>query len=153
MIKHIWLQVMWFVVLNANFFHFYHFHPYPSPGTVKYYHLKKRRKIALCGRITLFCLHMTPYGVIFGIIEQKSEKWQIRIDGSKIGYVARHVLHISHFLINNHLLHYSKHYLHMIVNLIYSTIHIIPNILSHNTVIFNTIISILQYCYHIVTLL
>ena len=68
-----WLHGMWFVVLNAIFIHFYHFHPYPSPRPVKYCHLKKRRKTALCGRIALFYLHMIPYGVIFGIIEQKIE--------------------------------------------------------------------------------
>ena len=67
--------------------------------------------------------------------------------GQKIVYVARYTLHISHFLVNNHSLHYSKHYLLITVNLIYSNIHIIP------TVIFNTIISILQYCNYIVTIL
>ena len=72
------LRVLWFVVLNAIFFHFYLFHPYPSPRPGKYYHLKKRLQIALCGRIPLFYLYMIPNGVIFGIIEQKFEKWQIK---------------------------------------------------------------------------
>ena len=48
------LRVVLVVVLNANFFHFYQLHPYPSPGTGKYYHLKKRRKIALFHGIGLF---------------------------------------------------------------------------------------------------
>ena len=109
MIKHIWLQVMWFVVLNAIFFHFYHFHPYPSPGTVKYYHLKKRPEIALCRRISLFYLHMMPNGVIFGIIEQKFEKWQIKIDRSKIDICSTsRITHIV-FFGKHHLPHYSKY--------------------------------------------
>ena len=35
------LHGMWFVVLNANFIHFYQLHPYPSPRPGKCCHLKK----------------------------------------------------------------------------------------------------------------
>ena len=137
---------MWFVVLNAIFFHFYHFHPYPSPGTGKYYHLKKRPEIALCGRISLFYLHMIPNGVIFGIIEQKFGNW--KINKSKLIYNARYTLHVSHFLVNT--------IYHNIVNHIYYHLPNYPYYTKYATqdsMIFNTIISILQYCYHIVTIL
>ena len=129
MIKHIWLRVMWFVVLNAIFPHFYHFHPYPSPRTGKYYHLKKHRKIALCGRIAIFYLHMTPYGVIFLHYRTKIQKLQIRIDGQKMNCSA-FVLHVLYFLVNTIYLLVNTIYPH-IVNIIYHIIHIISTTISN----------------------
>ena len=60
---------------------------------------------------------MIPNGVIFGIIEQKIENDESESTG-KIVYVARYTLHVSHFLVNTIYPH--------IVNIIYSTTHIIP---------------------------
>ena len=113
------LRAMWFVVLNAIFFHFYHFHPYPSPGTGNCCHLKKHRKIALFHCIALFYRHMIPNGVIFGIIEQKFENDESESTGQKNGYVAHHALHISHFLVIT--IHFTivNTIYHNIVNLIY----------------------------------
>ena len=94
------LHGMWFVVLNANFIRSYHFHPYPSPRPGKCCHLKKRRKIALCGRIALFYLHMIPYGVIFFIIEQKFENDRPESIVQNL-IVARCALHDIIFLLNH----------------------------------------------------
>ena len=55
-----------------------------------------------------------------------------------------------YFLINNHSLHYSKYYLLIIVNLIYYHLPNYPYYTNYYTtqdIIFNTIISILKYCY------
>ena len=60
-----WLHGMWFVVLNANFIHFYHFHPYPSPRPGKCCQYKKHRKIALCGRIALFYLYLLDFQQVY----------------------------------------------------------------------------------------
>ena len=110
MIKHIWLHGVWFVVLNAIFFHFYQLHPDPSPRPGKCCHLKKRRKIALCGRIALLYQHMIPYGVIFGIIEQKFENGRSKsIDQNWICSMLR-ITYIAFF---------GKPYLHRPVNTIY----------------------------------
>ena len=130
-IKYIELRVTWFVVLNAIFFHFYHFHPYPSPRPGKYYHLKKRLQIALCGRIPLFYLHMIPYGVIFFIIEQKFENVRSESTGQKLDDPAR-VTWCTLF---------GKHYLHSYVNLIYINMQTSFTTISH---IF-TIIYIISY--------
>ena len=104
------LQVMWFVVLNAIFIHSYLFHPYPSPGTVKCCYLEKRLKIALFHCIALFCLHMIPYGVIFGIIEQKIEnKW---LESIVQNWTCR-ILCITRIAF------FGKHHLPLSVNIIY----------------------------------
>ena len=104
------LHGMWFVVLNANFIRSYHFHPYPSPRHGKCCHLKKRRKIALCGRIALFYLHMIPYGVIFFIIEQKFENDRLKSTGQKIDCSPLRITWYNFFV---------KPYLQIPVNIIY----------------------------------
>ena len=110
-----WLHSMWFVVLNAIFFHFYQLHPYPSPRPEKYCYLKKRRKIALCGRIALFYLHMIPYGVIFCIIEQKIENGRSKSIGQnwirsmlRITYIAFFGKHHLPAHSKSHLLSFTK---------------------------------------------
>ena len=139
----VWLQVvwvveiykalhgMWFVVLNANFIHFYQLHPDPSPRPGKCYQYQKRRKIALCGRIALFYRHMIPYGIIFGIIEQKFENGRSKsIDQN---WICR-MLRITWYAF------FGKPYLHIpvntiyphTVNLIYQTIHIIPTVITYH---------------------
>ena len=107
-------------MLNANFIHFYHFHPYPSPRPGKCCHLKKRRKTALCGRIALLYQHMIPYGVIFGIIEQKFENGRSKsIDQNWICSMLR-ITYIAFF---------GKPYLHRPVNTI--SLHIVNLIYYH----------------------
>ena len=130
---------MWFVVLNAIFFHFYHSHPYPSPRPGKCCHLKKRRKIALCGRIALFYLHMIPYGVIFCIIEQKIENGRLKsiyqnwiCSMLRITYIAFFAKHYFPTLSKSHLLNYPYYTIYYAIQ---------------DSMIFTTIISILQYCY------
>ena len=67
---------------------------------------------------------------------------------------VRYILRVTQYAI------FGKPYLHIpvntiystTINIIYSTIYIIPKYATQNTT-FNTIISILQYCYHIVTIL
>ena len=65
------------------------------------------------------------------IVDQNRLIENPKIDMSKSIYNIRYILHVSHFLVNNHLLHYSKHYLPITVNIIYSTIHIIPTTILH----------------------
>ena len=49
------LGSVWFVVLVGIFFHFYLFHPEPTPRPGKCCQYKKHLKIALCGRIIWKC--------------------------------------------------------------------------------------------------
>ena len=134
-----WLHGMLVVVLNVNFIHFYHFHPYPSPRPGKCCQYQKRPEIALCGCITLFYRHMIPNGVIYGIIEQKFENCRSESTGQNWICSTLRITHIAFFSKHN-LPQHSKHHLPYLYNL--------PII-----IIFTTIISILQYCYHIVTIL
>lgn len=97
---------MWFVVLNAIFFHFYLFHPYPSPRPGKCCHLKKRLQIALCGRIALFYRYLIPYEIIYYIIEQKIEN--SRSKSTAKNWILLRVLPDACFLVN-HIHPTSKH--------------------------------------------
>ena len=138
---------MWFVVLNTIFFHFYKLHPDPSPRTGKCWQYKKRPEIALCGCIALFYRHMIPYGVIFGIIEQKFENGKSKsIDQNWICRMLRITWYA--FFGKPYLLHSSKHHLpaHSKSHLLsFTQLSILYQLLYH--IIFTIIISILQYCY------
>ena len=112
-----WLHGLLVVVLNANFSYFYHFHPYPSPCLGKCCHLKKRLKIALCGRIALFYLYMLDF--------QQTTACSLKIDDLKsknqwfdFGLytraldIVRFFVDIIHFtispIIKNHIISLSK---------------------------------------------
>ena len=92
----------------------------------------------------------------FALSNKKSKNCRSESTGPKNQYVARHALHILHFFVNNHFLHYSKYYLPIIVNLIYYHFPNYPYYTNYSIasdIQFTTIISILQYWYHIVTIL
>ena len=83
-------------------------------------------------------LILPAYDTIWGHFRHyrtKIRKLQIKIDGSKIVYVARYALHISHFLVNNHSLHYSKHHL--------------PKLSKYHLLPFTQLFTLYQIFYHI----
>ena len=127
----VWLQVLWFVYEICGLITWYvsccakcHFHPFLPFSSItkpRYCKMLPVQKTPVNSTLQAYRLVLPGYDTIrshFRHYRTKNRKCQIRIDGSKIWYVARYTLHILHFLVNNHLPiskhnlpHYSKYHL------------------------------------------
>ena len=139
--------------------HFHPFLPFSSISQPPSWKMLPSQKTPENSTLRAFCHILPAYDTKrshFRHCRTKIRKMQIKIDGPKNGYVVCYALHVLHFLINNHSLHYSKHHLPIIVNLIYYHYLHYSYYINYSIIhkiIFTTIISILQYCYSIVTIL
>ena len=128
----VWLQVVWFVYEICGLITLYvsccakcHFLPFLPASSItmpRSWKILSVEKTPTNSTLLAYHLILPAYDTKrshFRHYRTKIRKMADQNRRVKIWYVVRYALHISHFLVINHSLHYSKYYLLIIVNLIY----------------------------------